>query len=542
MTERYACLLCTRMDLSLTANGRIRSHAANGKRPSPDNPACPGGSDLPRAAGQTPTPVTASGGPNPYRAPLPDHVHQFQWGDDNNGHSGSFCSVCGEMEPDEPAPVYRSPFKRPGHDGEHFAMRADLPHDRNPDEQTEDTWTPSPVPTVDTPAQSSKPGSTASAGTAANPSTKETPSAGTETTSFTRGASMTDVFESAAPARERADQKVERDSYGRYKLHHPATGKKQAWQRATTFAKMLQDQYGLMTWQQRMTAKGLAMRPDLLDLVATLDVKRDREQLNKLLEEAKDVAGSKVAANQGTVVHKHTEDVDFGTPLADIPPRYRADVMAYLDAMKRKQLTTHPHLIERITAVPDLDVAGTLDRIVRDQYGKYRILDVKTGNMDFGQLEIAIQLAVYAAGVKTAGLYDLDTGTWQSPGFRVETDYALVAHIPFGKGTCDILRVPIDLGWEAVQTAAQVRDWRKQKKLFTAYDPEDTSSPYVELLRAEVGDPGTVSVRPPTWEDRAGRVATQSEASSLWKEALSELGQGERLDNLIRVMKVALSG
>lgn len=333
-----------------------------------------------------------------------------------------------------------------------------------------------------------------------------------------------DAFESATPVRERADQKVERDSYGRYKLVHPATGKKQAWQRATTFAKMLQDQYGLMEWQQRMTAKGLALRPDLLDLVSTLDVKNDRAQINKLLEEAKSAAGSKVAANQGTVVHKHTEDVDFGMPLGDIPVRYQADVAAYRRAMERAQMTTHRHLIERVTAVPALDVAGTLDRIVQDRHGRYRILDVKTGNMDFGQLEIAIQLAVYAVGVNTAGLYDLDAGVWQSPGFRVETDYALVAHIPFGKGTCDLLSVPIDLGWSAVQTAVQVRDWRKKKKLFTAYEPDGGP---VELV--------PVPVRPPTWAERFSAISSRGEAADLYNEALKALGYGAELTALAKI-------
>lgn len=43
------CQRCTRTDLNLTQNGRVKSHAADGKRAHPEtNPHCPGGSDWPK--------------------------------------------------------------------------------------------------------------------------------------------------------------------------------------------------------------------------------------------------------------------------------------------------------------------------------------------------------------------------------------------------------------------------------------------------------------------------------------------------------------
>ena len=77
--------------------------------------------------------------------------------------------------------------------------------------------------------------------------------------------------------------KVERDGWGRYKLPHPASGRKQAWTRATTFAKSISDTFALSQWSQRMALKGAALRPDLVSLAHSLDVKADREQLNKLV-------------------------------------------------------------------------------------------------------------------------------------------------------------------------------------------------------------------------------------------------------------------
>jgi replicative DNA helicase len=824
-TPRHACRVCTRTDLSLTANGRIRSHAADGRRPGPDNPNCPGGSDLPRDPEQD----------LPCFHPNIDGIGRCK--DCSEDLRPTIAEVDAAMRAasgDAPPEVEDAALEmmerqrlygtRPEHSGPN-PYRAplptgNLPHDRLTEE-------PKPV-------------------------TTET----------------ADAFDSATAPVQRAEQRVERDGFGRYRLVHPVTGKKQAWQRCTTFSKMLEDTFGLGVWQQRMVAKGLALRPDLLDVVATLEVKRDAEQLNRLLEQAKDAAGQKVAANQGTVCHKHTEDVDRGDSLDDVPPRYRADVTAYVKAIRDAGITIVPELIERITAVPDLGVGGTLDRVVRDRHGKYRILDVKglalteriptptgwttmgevtvgdtvfdaygkpcevtlksevkrigtylvrfddgstvvcdsehiwwtaagrepgeptpksigevirtlrnakgsahhripvtgpldlpevdlpidpyllgcwlgdgavrggtitkgrdlfeileadghalgveqldsrtdkcltrtvrglrtqliaeglvynkhipsaylrssvgqrlrllqglmdtdgtwntarsdatfytsdkglvtqveelllslgqrpnisenwvtgygkrvlsyratftpvdlnpfrlprkagqaeasqkstvmarrrlitavepgpdvdtacigvdspthtylcgdrmvathnTGNMDFGQLGICVQLAVYAAGVNTAGVYDLDTGTWQQ-GPKVETDYALVAHIPVGSGTCELLKVPIDTGWEAVQTAVQVRDWRKMKRLFTPYDPGDDSSPYLDLLAKEVGGPGTV--QPPTWEQRFRAVESRAEAAALYGQALAVLGQGAELNALVQIGMRALA-
>lgn len=83
--ERYSCQGCSRDDVSLTANGRLRSHTANGKRRAQDNPNCPGGSAFPVQDTSL-------------------HAHRFEYADDGNfGHNGSFCAVddCGMAEPDD---------------------------------------------------------------------------------------------------------------------------------------------------------------------------------------------------------------------------------------------------------------------------------------------------------------------------------------------------------------------------------------------------------------------------------------------------------
>jgi len=82
--QKYSCQGCDRDDLTLTRNGRVRSHAANGKRVGPDNPACPEGSNFPVQSTEF-------------------HTHRFEYGDDGIHMAGSFCTVddCGMAEPAE---------------------------------------------------------------------------------------------------------------------------------------------------------------------------------------------------------------------------------------------------------------------------------------------------------------------------------------------------------------------------------------------------------------------------------------------------------
>jgi hypothetical protein len=78
---------------------------------------------------------------------------------------------------------------------------------------------------------------------------------------------MSDPFEqasSAAPSDGAYSADGKPDRYGRYKLVDPATGEVRPYTRATTFAKSISDTFTLSLWSQRMVAKGLAMRPDLV--------------------------------------------------------------------------------------------------------------------------------------------------------------------------------------------------------------------------------------------------------------------------------------
>ncbi|HET7329135.1 MAG TPA: hypothetical protein VFJ14_17830, partial [Nocardioidaceae bacterium] len=172
---------------------------------------------------------------------------------------------------------------------------------------------------------------------------------------------VADFLTTEAAAERRPEP--ERDRFGRYVMPHPTTGKKVAWTRATTWAKTCADTFGLTRWQCRMVAVGLGRRPDLLAQAATVtdpDDKAAKKLLDRLADEAMEHAGRSVRANLGSALHSFTEQIDLGHKLT-APPQFAADLDAYRAGTK--DLLIDPAHVERIVCIPELEVAGTFDRL-----------------------------------------------------------------------------------------------------------------------------------------------------------------------------------
>jgi hypothetical protein len=249
-----------------------------------------------------------------------------------------------------------------------------------------------------------------------------------------------------------------RDHYGRYLLPDPATGEERAWTRATTWARTLSDMTGLHKWECRMVARGITLRPDLYALAAAAP-DSDKDALDTLTEAAREAAAASASANLGTALHRFTERHDRGEHIT-VPDPWAADLAAYAATMHAEGIVIDPAHIERITPVPGLGAAGTLDRIAEVPGHGLVIADVKTGqDLRHSWGEIAIQLAIYAHG---AGLW---TGTGYDPMPAVSKKRALVIHLPAGQARCDLHWVDITAGWEAARLAATVRAWRGRRDL-----------------------------------------------------------------------------
>lgn len=523
--QRYGCTRCTRTDLTLTVNGRVRSHAANGKRAGADNPHCPGGSDFPK------------------------HDHNFEnWSEDEGGY---VCTVCGETDPrptekdvrnaeyvgtaggDVPDSVeaeadailsrateygirpdavdmptstsggpnpHRSPLST-GSEAQDRARGIPSPPVSPP---TADEFMGSDQPEGDSspsyfPARYDGDCDTCGRDFAEGDMIRKAPGGGWEAEECCGG----EIDEEAEQRpRSRAPQLPVRN--GRYQGPHPETGQPTSFTRTTTFNGVIADNFALKLWEERMGAMGFVKRPDLLERVAHLlkenggvpyeVAKIQREVLNKIFEDAKLAAGSKDRARKGTILHKHTQEVDMGRKsLGDVPEEFRWSVSAYLTAMADSGLECVPDLIERSTSYIfgkrlALQVAGTFDRVLRVTKelsgtldsgrtvtlhpGEHVIGDVKSGqDLSYAWDEIEIQEAIYAHGVAEFGVAVPERGPQGTPTWRwadlaefgidnLRLDVGIVMHAPYGETSCDLYFADLISGWSGAKICTTVSDRR----------------------------------------------------------------------------------
>jgi hypothetical protein len=329
------------------------------------------------------------------------------------------------------------------------------------------------------------------------------------------------------------------DRWGRYKLPDPevpdGSGKVKSWTRATTFAKSISDTFALSQWSQRMVAKGMTLRPDLLAMMHSLDVKADKDKVNQLCEDAKSAAGNKVAANLGTALHSFSERIDAGTlSVSEVPEAHRDDLATYAAAMAATGLRVVPGMIERQVVVPGFDIGGTFDRILGLEHcpswfldeldiilgGEQEVIgDVKTGqDLQYGWNEIALQLLTYAMGVKTAGTWNRATQSWDPPR-PVRQDFAIVMHMPVGQGVVTIYQLDLTEAAWAMELCRDVRKWRKMRNL---------AKPLHRVVANEEPPP-VAMVESLSWLDRFGLAGSRGELSALFKDAVAA---GEWSDTL----------
>jgi hypothetical protein len=257
---------------------------------------------------------------------------------------------------------------------------------------------------------------------------------------------------------------VPRDRYGRYLLPDES-GENTGWTRATTFAATLAESYGLRIWEQRQVVWGLSRRPDLLTLASTIAGPEDKKALGAIVDSAHEAAGTPAKANLGTAIHDAIATVERTGSWLAVPDALREDVMGYFRELARWRIQFLPEYIERTCIIPQYKVAGTFDNIVLCPDGKYRILDKKTGNLDYAEIEFSVQMALYA---NAKALRNYETNAYE-PMPEVATDYAIIAHVRPGTGRTELHRINIRWGWAWAATCAEVQDIRKTKHVLTPY-------------------------------------------------------------------------
>ena len=291
------------------------------------------------------------------------------------------------------------------------------------------------------------------------------------------------------PTTEWADvPTIPRDRWTRPLVIPPSGGKAIAYTRCTTFVGALEDTYNLGQWQQRMVARGLAVRGDLLARVASLGPQPEDDEkakgwkatLNALVDDAREAAAASSAANIGTALHEFTEAYDTGRlDLSTVPAMYRPHMDAYARATDKLRAVE----VERFLVQDDLKIGGTTDRILRvegrEDLGLV-IGDVKTGSIEYGASKMAMQLAVYARSER------YHPSGMRSAIDEINLSRGLIIHLDAKTAECSLHWVNLMDAWEAVQLAASVRAWRARKDLMARAD--DLDSPALPVAGVPVTD------------------------------------------------------
>lgn len=249
---------------------------------------------------------------------------------------------------------------------------------------------------------------------------------------------------------------------GRYKLPDPETGIPSSYMRVSNLVKLAEDTFHLEQWKRRNVAKGLAMRPDLVEVVQRLDVKDDKAQLNKICERSQELAGAYRMSDEGTALHTSTELADYaGGDVNAAPERHRGRVQQYLDALKANGLTVVPGMIERVIVSTAYECAGKFDRIYRLGDGSNVMGDLKTGDsLDLSFPSIAAQLDAYRRGVNDHGIWD---GSRYDDTLKVRDDFAIVVHLPSTRDEVSVWRVDLAAGTALNAVCLTVRKQRRVK-------------------------------------------------------------------------------
>ncbi|WP_405056952.1 hypothetical protein OG474_29960 [Kribbella sp. NBC_01505] len=266
--------------------------------------------------------------------------------------------------------------------------------------------------------------------------------------------------------------------------------------RTTTYIDVLEDKSNLQAWGERKVLIGAALDPRFLDGVLDRNDEENegRDWLNARAKAAKTKAGSEVKAERGTYLHSLSELKDQGQFLPDdVSFEDVLDMDAYTRTYRNFK---HVHM-EKLVVVDELKVAGTPDRVSRwdsraycfEPYCEFcdglrepthyvplitpdgqeiseddlLITDLKTGRVDYGQLKIAMQLAIYSRGKFYSHKPELLADCRQDMG-NVRQDWGIIINLPAGSGEAELYWADLTMGWEAVQVATKIRDLRNRGK------------------------------------------------------------------------------
>lgn len=302
-----------------------------------------------------------------------------------------------------------------------------------------------------------------------------------------------DDFAAPVEAPVKLSKEITFNRWGQYANLPPIPGEErsQGWTRATTLKDILTDKKNLELWGNRQVVRGLAMQPYLLrqlqdEIVAgeiDFDDKKIKDWLNKIANDAKAVAGSFEGADKGTAFHKSAELYDAGNPfkiddlMGSFDLNQAAMLSAYARSLSEHKIKPVGHLMERVICVPELKVAGRLDRVYRDQDGLLKIGDLKSQKWEpgaFDTISLCVQLAIYA---NASWMLNEEAWEWEPFPTNIDKSTGIIAWVPAVKpGIAEIYDLDLEWGWKLAKASFRIRnDWRKDKSRVSRRKAPDVS-------------------------------------------------------------------
>lgn len=299
----------------------------------------------------------------------------------------------------------------------------------------------------------------------------------------------------------------------RYLMRPPNAPKLVSVQRMTNYLVPAESTYNLHRHDLRNCVIGMARNDDLRDL-ALGTRPDDKDGLEAIAEQAMEFAGGKKKARQGTARHGVSEQLDTGElDLDSLPASMRKDIAAYRQALDDAGIEVLQ--VEGYILHDDLLVGGRFDRIV--SFGSQpKILDIKTGSLDWGGVKIAAQLYGYASA---PWRYDPKTETCTAMP-EMDLDVGLVAHLPTGQGICNLYWVDLTIGKRAFELCAQVRDLHRLKAK-DVFDPWKPGTRFDSLIERRTGLAARI-------QTLAFDPAALPRLASLWPSDIPTLKQSQQ--------------
>jgi hypothetical protein len=281
----------------------------------------------------------------------------------------------------------------------------------------------------------------------------------------------------SASGQDMAEALVDRDQYDR-PLVLPRSGHKSPckprpkggcycmvpYTRSSTIGETLSDSFGLNRWQKGNMLKGIGKRPDIVNMARVV---RSPSELYELVDLAEALGDNDVAARNGSLMHRLTEDLDHGRDLPDgLPDNITAMLDAYrAEVIERNGLVTLD--TEQFVVTDAVKIAGSYDKRCNKLRGEQRgephiyIADVKTGqNLDRIALKTCMQVCTYV------GSY-YDVGTGERRQVPANKDWGLLIWLPWVEkaedAQCELRWLDLRQGRVAVREALKVRDLRNLK-------------------------------------------------------------------------------